>query len=93
MTVSSCPLWSARRVSVLSFLLKSIDGARPLEVVPHGDLVLRLHDGVVHLGRVDLADDVERMVVGHGWAPVPPRRFVEARDFDEGRNIRRRSAN
>ena len=51
---------------MLSFLLNSIDGVRPLEVVPHGDLVLRLHHGVVHLGRVDLADDVEGMVVGHG---------------------------
>ena len=41
-------------------------GARPLEVVADRDLVLRLHDRVVHLGGVDLADDVERMVVGHG---------------------------
>ena len=41
-------------------------GARPLEVVAHRDLVLRLGDGVVHLDLVDLAHDVERMIVGHG---------------------------
>ena len=28
--------------------------------------MLGLHDRVVHLGVVDLADDVERMIVGHG---------------------------
>ena len=40
---------------------------RPLEVKADGDLVLGLDDGVVHLGVVDLADDVEGMIVGHRW--------------------------
>ena len=48
-------------------LLVELDrGLGPLEVVPDGDLVLGLDDGVVHLGVVDLADDVEGMIIGHG---------------------------
>ena len=48
-------------------LLVELDrGAGPLEVEADGQLVLRLHDRVVHLGVVDLADDVEGMIVGHG---------------------------
>ncbi len=38
---------------------------RALEVVPDGDLVLGLDDRVVHLGLIDLADDVKCMIVGH----------------------------
>ena len=53
-------------------LLVELDrGLGPLEVVADGDLVLGLDDRVVHLGVVDLADDVEGMIVGHGGlAPV-----------------------
>ena len=46
----------------LVFLLVEFDrGARPLEVVAHRDLMLRLHHGIVHLGVVYLTDDVERV--------------------------------
>ena len=51
---------------MLSFLLNSMRRLGPLEVVADRDLVLRLDDRVVHLGVVDLADDVERMIIGHG---------------------------
>ena len=48
-------------------LLLELDrGLGSLEVVTDGDLVLGLDDRVVHLGVVDLADDVESMIIGHG---------------------------
>src|SRR5688572_31947611 len=41
-------------------------GRRPLEVETAADLLDRLLDGVLHLHPVDLGDDVEGKVVGHG---------------------------
>ncbi len=51
----------------LVLLVEFDRGPRSFEVVTHGDLMLRLDHGVMHLRMVDLTDDVKRIRIGHGW--------------------------
>jgi len=51
--------------SELGFAVELDVGVRPLEVVALGDLLERLLNGVLNLGDLDVADDIERIFCGH----------------------------